>query len=83
MNIGISPADIDQTHITGKKKAGQNKAKPIIVELSRHIVKRRILSNKGNPERVQYKYSGKLNIKVHGNSKESEVKASVHRCVNI
>ena len=66
-----------------EKKVGQNKAKPIIVELSRYIIKRRILSNKGNPERVQYKYSGKLNIKVHGNSKESEVKASVHRCVNI
>ena len=48
MNIKISPADLDRTHRIGKKKAGQNKPRPIIVKLSRNNVRKKVFSNKKN-----------------------------------
>ena len=35
INIEISPVDLDRTHRIGKKKAVQNKTRPIIVKISR------------------------------------------------
>ena len=46
MNIEISPADLDRTHRIGKKKAGQNKPKPIIVKLSKYNVRKKHFPNK-------------------------------------
>ena len=48
MNIEISPADLDRTHRIGKKKAGQNKPKPIIVKLSRCNVRKKVFSKNKN-----------------------------------
>ena len=48
MNVEISPEDLDQTHRIGKKKAGQNKPRPIIVKLSRNNVRKKVFSNKKN-----------------------------------
>ena len=46
MNIEISPADLDRTHRIGKKKAGRNKPRPIMVKLSRYNVRETVFSNK-------------------------------------
>ena len=48
MNIEISPADLDRTHRIGKKKAGRNKPRPIMVKLSRYNVRETVFSNKKN-----------------------------------
>ena len=45
MNIEISPADLHRTHRIGKKKAGQNKPRPIIVKRSRYNVREKVFSN--------------------------------------
>ena len=77
MNIEISPADLDRTHRIQKKKAGQNKPRPIIVKLSRYNVRKNIFSNKKTPDRIQCKYNRRLNTKTHGNSKEGKVRTRV------
>ena len=78
MNIEISPADLDQKHRIGN--AGQNKPRPIIVKLSKYDVRKKVFSKS---ERIQCKYNGKLNIKVHGNSKEIKDRTRVPKCVDI
>ena len=78
MNIEISHADLDRMHRIGKKKAGQNKPRPIIVKLSRDNVRKRFF-----PIRIECKCNGKLNTKTHGNSKESKDRTRVHKCVDI
>ena len=83
MNIEISPADLDRTHRIGKKKAGQNKLRPSIVKLSRYNVRKKVFSNKKKSERIQCKYNGKLNTKTQGDSKESQDRTRVHKCVDI
>ena len=70
MNIEISPADLYRTHRIGKKMPGQNKPRPIIVKLSRYKVRKKVFFQQKKSERVQCKYSRKLNMKTHGNSKE-------------
>ena len=60
MNIEISPADLNRTHRIGKKKAGQNKPRPIIVKLSRYNVRKKVFSNKKKSEKIQCRYNGKL-----------------------
>ena len=69
-NIEISPADLHRTHRIGKKMPGQNKPRPIIVKLSRYKVRKKVFFQQKKSERVQCKYSRKLNMKTHGNSKE-------------
>ena len=69
-NIEISPADLYRTHRIGKKMPGQNKPRPIIVKLSRYKVRKKVFFQQKKSERVQCKYSRKLNMKTHGNSKE-------------
>ena len=44
--VEISAADLDWTHRIRKKKAGQNKPRPIIGKLSRYNVRKKIFSNK-------------------------------------
>ena len=48
INIEISPADLDRTHRVGKKKAGQNKPRPIIVKPSRYNVRKRVFFQQKN-----------------------------------
>ena len=52
MNIEISPADLDRMQRVGKKKPGQNKQRPIIVELSRENVSKKFFLTK-KWERIQ------------------------------
>ena len=52
MNIEISPADLDRMQRVGKKKPGQNKPRPIIVELSRENVSKKFFLTKKS-ERIQ------------------------------
>ena len=70
MNIEISPADLYRMHRIGKKMPGQNKPRPIIVKLSRYKVRKQVFFQQKKSERVQCKYSRKLNMKTHGNYKE-------------
>ena len=46
MNIEISPADLDRMQRVGKRKPGQNKLRPIIVELSRDNVRKKFFLTK-------------------------------------
>ena len=69
MNIEISPADLDRMQRVGKKKPGQNKPRPIIVELSRENASKKFFLTKKS-ERIQWKYNGRRNTKTLGNSKE-------------
>ena len=46
MNIEISPPNLDRTHRIGKKKAGQNKLRLIIVKLNMYNVRKKVFSTK-------------------------------------
>ena len=50
MNIEVSSVDLDRMHRIRKKKAGQNKLRPIIVNLSRCNVRKKIFSEKNTLE---------------------------------
>ena len=82
MNIRISLAVLDETRRIGKKKAGQNEPRRIIVKLSWHNVRKKIFSKKP-PERIHCKYNGKRNTKTHRSSKERKVRTWVHKLVDI
>ena len=82
MNIRISLAVLDETRRIGKKKAGQNEPRRIIVKLSWHNVRKKFFSKKP-PERIHCKYNGKRNTKTHRSSKERKVRTWVHKLVDI
>ena len=82
MYIRISFAVLDETRRIGKKKAGQNEPRRIIVKLSWHNVRKNFFSKKP-PERIHCKYNGKRNTKTHRSSKERKVRTWVHKLVDI
>ena len=83
INIEISPADLERTQRIGKKKAVQNKPRPIIVKLKTCNVRIKVFCNNKKPERIQCKYNRKLNTKAHGNFTESNDRTLVHKYVDI
>ena len=47
------------------------------------MLEKRFFPTKNSSERVQCKHNEKHNTKMHGNSKESQVRTQVHKHLNI